>query len=216
MGVIQISDLPEGNNGILGIWELNDSSSTLLRDFRFSEKEQAEFAKISNERRKCEFLSIRLLLQNMTREKKELHYTISGKPFLKENLHISISHSSELAVVLLTDKAAGIDVENLQRNTDKIAPRFLSDTELQHINSTPSPAYTRIFYWSAKEALFKCTTLEGINFKDQIFINPFLPSSSSGKFNGQLVKNNRNINFAFYYCVIKNNAIVYCIEKESY
>lgn len=213
MGVVKISDLTERIEGMMGIWELKEASSSLFRDFLFSEKEQAEFNKISNERRKCEFLAVRLLLQNMLSEKKELHYTNSGKPFLKGNVHISISHSSELAVVLLTNKPAGIDVESLQRKTDTIAPRFLSDTELQHINSTSVPSYTRILYWCAKEAMFKCAPLEGIDFKSQMLIKPFQPEISSGNFKGQLVKNNLLINFIFQYLIVKNNAIVYCTEK---
>ncbi len=215
MGIVRILNLSEGINGMLGIWELNESSSTLLRDFRLSEKEQAAYNKISNERRKREFLAVRILLQNMIKEKRELQYTSSGKPFIDRNFCISISHSAELAVVLLTDKPAGIDVENLQRNTEKIATRFLSDTELQHTNSTPNPSYTRIFYWCAKEAMFKCTSPDGVEFKSQILIEPFLPDNSRGKFYGQLVKNNRLINFVFYYCVVKNNALVYCSERQS-
>lgn len=215
MGIINISELQEDFRGLLGVWDLSETCSALLDDFHFSEKEQREFNKITNDKRRCEYLAVRLLLQKMMQKKKELYYTNSGKPFLEENIHISISHSSELAVVLLTDKPAGVDVESLQRKTDKIASRFLSDSESQHIQSTPDPAFTRILYWCAKEALFKCTPLEGIDFKSQLLIKPFHPVSGSGNFCGQLIENNQPANFVFHYFIMNNNAIVYCNEKEN-
>lgn len=215
MGVIKISELPEGYKGMLGIWELSESCNALFREFSFSDKEQLEFNNITNDRRKCEFLAVRLLLQKMMQQKKELNYNGSGKPILEENIHISISHSSELAVVVLTEKPAGIDVESIQRKTDKIAARFLSDSELQHINTTQDPAFTRILYWCAKEALFKCTPLEGIDFKNQLLIKPFLPVFGSGNFYGQQLINNQVVNFVFHYSIMNNNAIVYCFEKDE-
>jgi 4'-phosphopantetheinyl transferase len=214
MGVVKILDLKEYQVGKLGILELNETCSVLLQEFRFTEKEQLEYSKITNEKRKCEFLAVRLLLQKMMQKKQEIYYTNSGRPFLQEKLHISISHSPELAVILLTDKPSGVDVESLQRKTDTIATRFLSNSELQHIDTTPNPAITRILYWCAKEALFKCTPWEGIDFKSQILIKPFLPDSGSGDFFGQLIKNNQPVNFVFHYFIQNNNAIVYCIEPD--
>jgi hypothetical protein len=57
---------------MLGVWELSEPCSALLREFCFSDKEQLEFNKITNEKRKCEFLAVRLLLQKMMQHKKEL------------------------------------------------------------------------------------------------------------------------------------------------
>lgn len=200
---------------MLGFWELKESCGELLGEFSFSEKEQMEFSTISNDKRKCEFMAVRLLLHEMLRCKKELYYSGSGKPLLEDGLNISISHSPELAVVLLADKPAGIDVESMHRRTDRIAKRFLSDIELQHVNSTPDPAYTRIIYWCAKEALFKCTPHDGIDFKSQILIKPFLPAMNMGNFSGQLLKNNQPANYIFNYCIVSNSVVVYCTEEES-
>src|SRR5690606_9530137 len=130
-------------------------------------------------------LSVRMLLHEMLPEKPEILYTEAGKPELLNDYHISISHSSSLVVILLSEQTAGIDVESLDRNTEKVSTRFLSEQEAGHISKTTSPSLTRILYWCAKEALFKCTQLEGIDFKSQILINPFFPLPDSGKFFGQ-------------------------------
>lgn len=215
MGIIKISRLPQNLSGLIGVWDMSETCSTLLNNFSFSEKEQQEFSKITSNKRKCEFLTVRLLLEKMMQKKKELYYSNSGKPFIEENIHITISHSSELAVILLTDKQAGVDVENLQRNTDKVASRFLSNSELEHIDKTPDPAFTRIVYWCAKEALYKCSSQPGIDFKKQLYIKPFLPAYGGGIFSGQLIKNNQLVNFTLHYLISNNNVIVYCIEEDN-
>jgi phosphopantetheinyl transferase len=215
MGLISISELQQGEKGKLGIWELSETCNALLEDYSFSVKEKLEYEKITSKKRKCEFLAVRKLLTEMMQHKQELYYLPSGKPFLNEKLHISISHSAELAVILLTAKRAGIDVESLQRNTSKIATRFLSENELQAISNTPNPDYTRLLYWCAKEAMFKCTSLRGIDFKSQIRINPFQPYTESGHFTGYLLNNNEITEFAFTYFIINSNAIVYCMEKAK-
>lgn len=216
MGVVKIINLKELPEGKLGIWELTETCDSLINGFRFTKNEKKEFLKITNEKRKCEFLTVRLLLYEMMQTKNELHYDNSGKPCLAENRHISISHSSNLVVILLSDKQAGIDVENLNRNTEKIASRFLAESELKHVADTSHPEYTRILYWCAKEALFKCTPFDGIEFKSQILINPFHPAPGSGKFYGQLLIKEQQANFVFHYFILKKNAVVYCTHQEVF
>jgi phosphopantetheinyl transferase len=69
----------------------------------------------------------------------------------------------------------------------KLLHGFFPILNYKHIDKTQDPAFTRILYWCAKEALFKCTPLEGIDFKNQLLIKPFLPVSGSGNFYGQLI-----------------------------
>jgi 4'-phosphopantetheinyl transferase len=212
MAVINILKLQEPYNGWLGIWELTENCNELLANFEFTDEEKKAFEKISNEKRKCEFLAVRIMLQELMQKKKVLVYDSEGKPLLEDNTHISIAHSSELVVVLISEIRAGIDVENVNRSTEKIASRFLSEKELQHIESTSNQAYARIIYWCAKEALFKCTPLADIDFKKHIEIKPFMPGKGPGSFYGQLHKNNHHSDFVFHYFLVNNNVVVYCIE----
>ena len=117
--------------GVLGIWKLSESDADLISQFKFSEKEIEEFSKIKVERRKKEYIAIRLLLNELLNKKPEIAYLDSGKPELKNSSsNISISHSSDFVVAIVSEKNIGIDVENTQRNIDKIATRFLSENEL--------------------------------------------------------------------------------------
>ncbi|MBW6535459.1 MAG: 4'-phosphopantetheinyl transferase superfamily protein [Mariniphaga sp.] len=213
MPAIKIFDI---ENGKMGIWKFQESSEKLQQIFRFSEKEKKEFQSIKYENRKKEFLTIRLLLAHMLGEKTEILYSESGKPQLKNNpFFISISHSADLAVVLLSEKNAGVDVENVHRNTEKIATRFLSEDELNEINNSQKPQLLRILYWCAKEAAFKFSVWSEIEFKSQINIHKFELNAECGIFFGLLSKKLPHTNLTFHYFFFENNVIVYCVEVEK-
>src|SRR5690554_2316674 len=203
MGIISIREISDDIRGRLGIWELNDSYELLRQKCRLSETEEKKIESITNEKRRCEYLSVRLLLQELLPDKVEIGYTDTGKPVLEQSVHITISHSARLAAVLVSEQPAGIDIEQISRNTEKVASRFLAEPELRHVQLTPEPALTRILYWSAKEALFKCTPVTGIDFREHILINPFFPSEEAGKFYGRLKKDKQLVKFVFRYFIFK-------------
>jgi 4'-phosphopantetheinyl transferase len=195
--------------GELGIWKLSETSKELKAQFLFSKKEQEEFDNIKAERRKREYLAARLTLENLLSGKPKIAYLKSGKPILKNNTkEISITHSAELVAVLISEQKSGIDAENIDRNIDKVANRFLHKEELNTINNSKNPQIGKVLYWSAKEAIFKCTNLEGIQFNEQIFIPPF-EIKKEGSFKGCL---NNTDHFNLWYFFYENNVIVYCVE----
>ena len=215
MGIVKIVEINKFPAQKLGIWEFNEDSNALVKNFQFTNIEKQQYLSITNEKRKCEYLAVRLLLQVMMQKKMVLYYNSFGKPFLDGSQHISISHSSQLIVILLSAIPVGIDVESVTRNTEKVASRFLSEEEQQHINTTTNPACTRILYWCAKEALFKCTPFNDIEFKSQILIHPFIPSQGSGIFYGMLLKNEKHTHFVFHYLTVHENAVVFCMEQNK-
>ncbi len=198
--------------GTLGIWKLSETASNLVSKFNFSTKEKEEFTKIKVDRRKTEYLATRLLLQNLLKEKAEIKYLGSGKPILKEiQKNISISHSSDFVVVLLSGSTIGIDVENTNRNIKKIANRFLDGEEFKHIQNMENQQRATVLYWSAKEAIFKCTEQQGIQFNKQIFI-PSFEIKNQGLFTATLTCNTTITNYKLWYFFYENNVIVYCVE----
>ena len=201
--------------GRLGIWELTETPEELFHIFRFTEQERKEYQAIKYERRKKEFLSVRLLLENMLDSKPEVDYDKFGKPILiNHKFHVSISHSAFLVTALISEKNIGIDVEDMNRETSKIADRYLSPEELSYINSTGKAELGRITYWSAKEAIFKCTHLNGIHFNKQIIVSPF-DFSVEQSFEGKCIEEDQVQNFRLWNIFYKNNVIVCCIETEQ-
>ncbi|NOR74220.1 MAG: 4'-phosphopantetheinyl transferase superfamily protein [Draconibacterium sp.] len=195
--------------GVLGIWKLSESVTDLISQFQFSEKEITEFSRIKVERRKKEYIATRLLLNELLDKRPEITYLDSGKPELKNSIiNISISHSSDFVVVIISEKNVGIDVENTQRNINKIATRFLSKNELTHISYLSDKQKITVLYWSAKEAVFKCTNKNGVQFNKQIIIQPF-EIENKGKFAAIL---NKSTHYKLWYFFLENNVIVYCVE----
>ena len=200
----------ETEAGKLGIWELMESPEELSLNFKFSQAEEAEYFRIKGDKRKLEYLATRILLNNILNFKPAVGYEVSGKPYLENSpLQISISHSAELVTVLISDRKIGIDVENTKRNIDRVARRFLHPKELEHILTLKDSQQAKILYWSAKEAIFKCSDSTGILFNEQIYIFPF-NIKKKGLFRGML---NSTVPFKLWYLFYENNAIVYCVEE---
>lgn len=213
MPAVKILDVKQGK---LGIWKFRENVSELQTIFQFTEKEHKEFQQLKNDNRKREFLSVRILLEKMMDKKMEIHYNSYGKPEIKEPAtHISISHSADVAVVLLSNINTGIDVENIYRKTEKIASRFLSEKELEEIRTSKNPDLKRIVYWSAKEAAFKFSVLPEIEFRSHIVIKNFRLNKQGGFFYGALCKSLPPTHLAFRYIFHENNVIVYCVEQEN-
>jgi 4'-phosphopantetheinyl transferase EntD len=203
----------KNNLGTIGIWKFDESSEELATRISLNPEEQLKYKNLKVEKRKKEFLALRILLQELLMAKCEVYYGKYGNPQLKNyNLHLSISHSDELLTVFITSVKGGIDTENTLRNTEKIKTRYLSEKEIKDTENNQNPALTRIVYWSAKEAIYKCALQPSVEFKNQIKIESF-NLKSKGNFRGSLKTSSENIIFNLSYFFLENNVVVYAVEK---
>lgn len=203
----------ENNLGTIGIWKFDESSEELAAKVDLNPSEQLKYQKLKVEKRKKEFLALRILLQKILMAKCEIYYGKLGNPQIKNyKLHLSISHSNELLTVFVSSVKAGIDTENTLRDTEKIKNRYLSDEEIKDTESNQNPALIRIVYWSAKEAIYKCALQPNVEFKTQIEIETF-KLKSKGSFNGSLKTPAKNMNFNLCYFFLENNVVVYAVEQ---
>lgn len=205
----------EVENGILGIWGLKESVESLISCFHFTENEQTEFEKFKFEKRQTEYLATRLLLQNLLGEKAEIIYQDSGRPLIKDSAkNISISHSSDLVVIFISNKLTGVDAENANRNIDKVVKRFLQPKEIEWLEKSDNPQLLKILLWCAKEAIYKCACKTGIQFDTQIYISPF-EYSKTNLFQGKIIFQNQEKNYRMCFINCENNIVVYCVEVEN-
>lgn len=205
----------ETEAGILGIWEISETSDSLLKEYQFSSKEKEEFEKIKAEKRRIEYIASRLLVQNLLNVKNEIIYEATGKPILKNQaFNISISHSANLVAVLISKKNIGVDVELCNRNIDKVAKRFLSNEEFRTVENSNNPQIAKIIYWGAKESIFKCSDYNGVHFYKQILISPF-PIGDEGIFDGKLISGTDTEYFKLWYFTFQNNMVVFCVEDKT-
>ena len=85
----------------------------------------------------------------------ELVHGEDGHPlFASSDVKISISHSEDYWVCVLSDEDAGIDIEKIKnRNWEKIAKRYFTETEKETVRKSGVDGFYRV--WTAKEACAK-------------------------------------------------------------
>ncbi len=89
----------------------------------------------------------------------DIKYTKNGKPII-EGGYISISHSSNMAAVVIADCEVGVDIQRLKLPSNRLVDRVCSENEKKYIQSSDIYAFTRV--WCLKEAYLKMTG-EGIS-----------------------------------------------------
>ncbi len=205
----------EVEEGFLGIWGLTESVDSLIEAFNFSENEKAEYKKFMLKKRQSEYLTTRLLLQELWGEKTEIIYQKSGRPQIKNSKYnISISHSADMVAIFISNNLIGIDVEIESRNIDKVVNRFLHPKELWWIENSEKPQFLKMLFWCAKEAVYKCACQPGIQFDTEIFIQPF-DYLRTDIFKGETIIHNREKHYNLRYFKIENNIVVICVEVKN-
>jgi phosphopantetheinyl transferase len=198
--------------GCAGIWEMAETPAELLNLVKLTEAEKTHFLKISAPKRQVEFLATRILTEKITGEKSEIVYQTDGKPTLLNRWEfISISHSANLVVVFISKLNCGVDVETINRDTDRIAKRFLHPSEMENIQKSDQPKLLQLLYWCAKEAVFKCSPQKGVQFNEQILIYPFNMNHET-HFKASLTSETGTENFSLWFLPLKNNMLVFCVE----
>ena len=207
MSLLRVIESPRFSLGLVSL------AGNQAEDFvRLNETDQEIFNSFTCDRRKREFLAVRALLDQMTTGKGRIVYESARKPVLKGYAgNISISHSASLVAVLVSDFRCGIDVEEIDRKVDRIAPRFLCKEELAWTTASNDSQKTMIVCWSAKEAIFKWAGIPETDFRRDILINPFV-SEDQGTITA-IFRNGEHVSrLALNYFFELNNAVVWCVE----
>ena len=140
------------------VWKVEESLEALLAllpDARRVCCEQ-ELLQFASERRKIEWLSVRVLLYFMLKEDKQIGYSSEGKPFLTDDsFFISISHTKGYVAVILNPKTpVGIDIEQYGQRVHRVSDRYIRPDE-QVESYQEDLTWGLLLYWSAKETIFK-------------------------------------------------------------
>ena len=141
------------------VWKMEESLDVLLSLLPNTRKIscEKELLRFTSERRKMEWLSVRVLLYSMLQEDKEIVYSSEGKPFLSDHsFYISISHTrGYVAVALSSLNPVGIDIEQYGKRVHKVFDRFIRPDEQVEAYQGDT-TWGGLLHWSAKETVFKC------------------------------------------------------------
>jgi 4'-phosphopantetheinyl transferase EntD len=196
----------------LGLWEVSEDYDTLFNSVYLNEDDIQRLNGFKNLSRKVESLSVRALLQLMTKPDARIVYNDSRKPYLADDsFNISISHSYCYTSILLgKDKTVGIDLEYMSHNIERVAHKFINDREV--ITLDPEKRKEHLYvHWCAKEALYKICDKEDINFQKNLTIKPF-DIAKMGDIVGVVQNNLRNEEYRMHYFLENNYALVFCTK----
>ena len=196
----------------LGIWNITESYSELYSKVVLQDEEIKTLDSFGSDARKIEWLSVRVLLRELTGKELTIIYNGNRKPFIKGNSYqISISHSNNLTAVLISkDKKVGLDLEFMSGKISKVADKFINDKE--SITTNPElQKYHLYLHWCAKEAMYKICDKQDINFRDGLTIYPFRPDEH-GFMKGHILNGNGEEDIELEYLQHENYALVWCVK----
>jgi 4'-phosphopantetheinyl transferase len=165
------------NNTILALWKITESREELTQLLNFSVQDIS-----SRNKESMHWFASRVLIKFLfPNEEVVLMKDEHNKPSLligNKAFHISITHSHQMAAVIVsTDKLVAIDLELIDSRVDRVSKKFVSIEEFRCLDSPPSTqALTTI--WSAKESLYKLYGKRNLDFRLNLFIEPFIASAT--------------------------------------
>lgn len=196
------------------IWKITESFTDLFNAVSLKDNSLFRLKGMKSESHQKGFLAVRMLLQQAGYTDFDLFYDEFGKPNLKDGIHISISHSYDFSVLVLSNRNIGIDLELRRELVIKIARKFAAEEfvfEAEHDSIDFMRKLTVI--WGVKEAVFKVRNEIGISFKDHIFISPF--EMEDNKTMALLNFNDLKRDFIVYFTEIESYTLVWLWETKE-
>ncbi len=199
MAIVLEKWFPDG--GRLAVWKIDESLDELIAQSLNPDALREAISLKVLEKRQLEMVATRLLLQRLTGEFIQVEYHSSGKPYLADNsCRISLSHTDGYAAAFIhPGQEPGIDIEYISSRVMRIQNRFLSPREIAALQPGNQSIQTLIL-WSAKESVFKALGKEGVDFREQLISDPFLPAAE-GTFNIRELRTEEQSVFPVWYRV---------------
>ncbi len=196
------------------VWKISETFDDLFQSVSLKDVSLARLEGMKSESHQKGFMAVRMLLQHNGYTDFDLYYDEFGKPHLKDGVNISISHSFDFSVIVLSDKNVGIDLELRRDLVKKIAYKF-AEEEFVYESQHNSEEFVRklTVIWGVKEAVFKVRNEVGISFKDHIFVRPF--EIKDEKTTALLDFNAVKREFLVYFTEIEKYTLVWLWETES-
>jgi phosphopantetheinyl transferase len=170
MPILEIKAL--NRNTTLYIWKITESFDELFRTVALKDVSLARLESMKAESHQKGFLSVRRLLMEAGYTDFDLYYDDYGKPHLADGKQISISHSHDFSIIVISDENVGADLEKLKDKIVTLAPRFMDVSHLEGLTTSDLLKKATVV-WGIKESVFKIKNEVGISFKDHIFENDF-------------------------------------------
>jgi phosphopantetheinyl transferase len=128
---------------------------------------------MKSELHKRGFMSVRHLLAEAGYTDHDLYYNSLGKPHLRDDKHISITHSYTFSAIIVSNQPVGIDIEMQRDKILRIANKFTTFEDYKTLANVDAVIRKLTIVWGAKESLYKLYAQEGLSFLKHIYIEDF-------------------------------------------
>ena len=213
MPVVKIENISD--DSCWGLWKIEETTDSLLNLSFLSGEEHKELSRISNLKRKKEWLAARALLKHVINKNLSLEYLgtykdENNKPFLfGHTAHISIAHSFPYAVTLLNrNHACGIDIEKPKPALFHVARKFLDTQELKEIKHNSGDL---CLAWAAKEVLYKLHGKQKLSFRENLHIDIISLQNKERQFTAEIALPESCNKYSLVYETMENYVICYSI-----
>ena len=138
-------------------------------------------------------------------------YNDNGKPSLNSKYNISISHSYEIAALVISDNSKiGLDVQLNENKIFNIQDKFLNPSEKLNIGESPSLKILTMI-WTSKESIYKAFGIKGISFSDNINIEKVVEEDKTGI--GYYTNGSEKVKFDLKFFYIDEYTICYACQN---
>jgi phosphopantetheinyl transferase len=178
---------------LIGVWKIAESWQELFDSLTNKDVYYSDVMKMSSDKRKQEWLAVRLLLQHLSGSDAHIRYRGNGTPYLSGNAcNISISHTNGFAAIILSkNKNPGIDVEYRSVRAWRLHKKYMDESEWKTILPTADTdnadrvvataatdmairaADIATICWCAKETAFKALGATDVDFSEHFNIENF-------------------------------------------
>jgi 4'-phosphopantetheinyl transferase len=138
-------------------------------------------------------------------------YDFDGKPSLNSEFNISISHSNEIAALVMSNKKIiGLDVQFKESKILNIQNKFLNNFEKLNIGGDPSIDILTMI-WTSKESIYKAIGLKGISLSKNIKIDKVIEKDKTG--NGYYINGTEKVKFDLKFFYLDEYILCYACQN---
>ena len=159
---------------------------------------------------KEQFLAIRKILA-LENSDYIITYDIDGKPILNSEFNISISHSHEIAALVISNNLKfGMDVQFKESKILNIKNKFLNKSEKSNIGDDPTVDILTMV-WTSKESIYKAIGIKGISFSENIKIDKVTVKDKIGK--GYYINGAEKVKFDLRFFYLDEYIVCYASQN---
>ncbi len=200
----------EASDSVMGIWKMTESLSELEDIYKVKDHEAETYNSFRNDRRRKEWLTVRVLLRELLGPVPSIDYMESGKPFLRgSKMFISITHTIGYVGVRLGEQPVALDMEYMSNRVLNLIPRFVSPKEMTYITEN-NKVTTALLVWSAKETLFKRFDISDVLFEEHLCVRSLYVNGNIGVFTGCVSKDDFYAEVKLTFELFPDLVLVYC------